>query len=908
MKLRNIKILSRCRTWIFALFITVMLPLLFACAKDGQDNGGNDAHVHAYTEKLSWLKESVITERTCVQEGEYYYVCTCGAVGTETYTVGFSSHQFSERIEDAAHLASEATCIDPKRYYYDCSECSAISEELTFFSGYRAEHKYVDNVCVYGCGDEFNKYTLSENEEYYTLTNYREDTSVVTVPATYNGLPVKAIGAHAFGSVDVKEIILPPSVDTIHDHAFYDHKTLEKINLEGVVHIGEHAFYNCKMLAEIDLVNAVTLGKYCFSGSGLAEVTIPEGVIEIGTNAFSLCEKLTKMNYLAVSCADLEHLESIINAQDYGTAYISLYVRNKVEKIPDNAFSYSKLSEIKFAKDSVCHTIGQRAFYSFSGEMPIELTTIENIGEYAFAYSDITELTLGGKINIVGNSAFSHCEKLTKVIIAANRGGFGDYLFASGAESVDIYYLHNGDEAIHRALWSCNANLIIGKDVKTIPANFEEGGVVTLSFEDGASDVRIGDKAFISSVSGVLDLSPVTSIGSQAFYRTGIDAPLTRVIIGENLESIGSYAFGEVQEVLFLAESCGDVINSNAAISSAERIIIGKNVRRIPGSLLYGADVKNISFENDAICEEIGEKAFYHAEISGLAIPSTVKTIGASAFDHTSGITEKLNLNGVTSFGLYAFRDCNGEIDLSNSSASSIADYAFNNANITGMLTFGTVTEIGEGAFWGCTGITKLVFGENFKSADSNAFRECTGISEVEFNAISANNLKSAIFSNGGNGLDFHLEVGAEVTRIPDFMFSNAAVSSISFKSGSKCLSIGKYAFSHTYQLELAEVVIPDSVENIGEAAFALTKAKTIIIGKGIKTIGNGAFWAMGIIGEEQHGFIEEIYFASDITLVATEIETEEKEILAFVANSEENALNYAKIFYRAGYTYSLEA
>ena len=254
------------------------------------------------------------------------------------------------------------------------------------------------------------------------------------------------------------------------------------------------------------------------------------------------------------------------------------------------------------------------------------------------------------------------------------------------------------------------------------------------------------------------------------------------------------------------------------------------------------------------------------------------------------------------------FRDYEGEIDLSNSSATSIASYAFNGTNVTGTLTFDTVTDIGEGAFWGCTGITKLVFGENFKSAGSNAFRECTGISEVEFNAISANDLEFPIFSNSGNERNFRLTIGTEVTKIPDYMFGSSAVSSISFVGDSSCSSIGRYAFSHTYRLELAEVDIPNSVESIGESAFALTKAKTIILGKGIKTIGNGAFWAMGIIGEEQHGFIEEIYFAADITLVATEIENGEKEILVFVANSEENALNYAKIFYRAGYTYSLEA
>jgi len=885
----------------------ISLTTLSALVSCGGGSTSDNGHTHIYENKRPDIDTTVITDATCIQKGEYYYICSCGALGEETYELDYQPHDYSLRIEDEAHLASEADCTNSRKYYYTCSVCSDVSDTETFSSGYPTGHVYENNVCIYGCGTSQNKYTLSADAKYYTLTSFTEDVEIAVIPANYNGLPVKSIGSHAFAGVKVREVVLPASVDTIEKSAFYDDKSLEKINLGAVKTIGESAFAFCSSLAEADISSVVSLGAYSLSRTAITEITLPEGIVDIGEGALYDCPSLTRINYLAINAADLQYPSSILGKNDSEAAEISLYVGKKVARIPNSAFSYSRITKIEFAEDSSCRVIGAFAFNNSLGEKALTLTSVETVGERAFEHSGITELTLGGRINAVGNLAFSHCEGLTRVVIAANRGGFGDSLFASGADSLDIYYLHNGDEPIRRALWNSNANLIIGKNVKKIPANFEEGGVLTLRFEEGASDVSIGNKAFISSISGVLDLSPVTSIGSQAFYRTGIDAPLTRVIIGKGLGSIGAYAFGEVQEILFLAEYCGDVTSSDAAISSAERIVIGKGVRRIPGYLLYGANVNSISFESGSLCEEIGERAFYHAKISGFSLPSTVKTIGAHAFENASGVTEKLDLNGVTTFGAYAFRDYAGEIDISNSSATSIASYAFNGANVTGTLTLDRVTEVGEGAFRGCTGITKLVFGKNFKTANSNAFRECTGISEVEFNAISANDLESPIFSNSGKEGNFRLTIAADVTRIPDYMFGSSAVSSISFAGNSRCSSIGRYAFSHTYRLESAEIAIPDSVENIEEAAFALTKAKTIILGKGIKTIGDGAFRAMGIIGEEQHGFIEEIYFAADTTLVATKIGDGSKETLVFAKDSSANALNYAKIFFRPGYTYSLQ-
>ena len=71
---------------------------------------------------------------------------------------------------------------------------------------------------------------------------------------------------------EIKEFVIPPSVTSIGNYAFYYCSGLTSITIpEGVTSIGNYAFSEC---------------------SGLTSVTIPEGVTSIGTSAFWWCSSL----------------------------------------------------------------------------------------------------------------------------------------------------------------------------------------------------------------------------------------------------------------------------------------------------------------------------------------------------------------------------------------------------------------------------------------------------------------------------------------------------------------------------------------------------------------------------------------------------------------------------------------
>ena len=90
---------------------------------------------------------------TCTKQGSIaYYVCRCGkwftsAEGTEEITdkssvkLPLSGHEWTEKLEDSAHLKTAASdCRYQNEYWYDCEGCDRIGTERTYFGSARGQH------------------------------------------------------------------------------------------------------------------------------------------------------------------------------------------------------------------------------------------------------------------------------------------------------------------------------------------------------------------------------------------------------------------------------------------------------------------------------------------------------------------------------------------------------------------------------------------------------------------------------------------------------------------------------------------------------------------------------------------------------------------------------------------------
>ena len=100
-------------------------------------------------------------------------------------------------------------------------------------------------------------------------------------------------------SKDIKKIIVPNSIESIKNGAFFDCKKLTSINIpNSIKSIGDVVFAYCESLTSINILDSVKhIGDYAFAHcKSLTSIIIPNSIKHIGDTAFAYCEKLTSIN------------------------------------------------------------------------------------------------------------------------------------------------------------------------------------------------------------------------------------------------------------------------------------------------------------------------------------------------------------------------------------------------------------------------------------------------------------------------------------------------------------------------------------------------------------------------------------------------------------------------------------
>ncbi|MCH5327096.1 MAG: leucine-rich repeat domain-containing protein, partial [Duncaniella sp.] len=95
---------------------------------------------------------------------------------------------------------------------------------------------------------------------------------------------LKTIGKWAFAICNAKVINLPPSLEYIEDHAFYQSRIAGTITIpDKVKQISADAFQNTKHLFYVTLPKGIrVIGDRAFFGSGLQTINLPSNLRKIG--------------------------------------------------------------------------------------------------------------------------------------------------------------------------------------------------------------------------------------------------------------------------------------------------------------------------------------------------------------------------------------------------------------------------------------------------------------------------------------------------------------------------------------------------------------------------------------------------------------------------------------------------
>ena len=229
------------------------------------------------------------------------------------------------------------------------------------------------------------------------------------IPDTIEGVPVTEIGNEAFAVCNqMKEVVIPGSVETIGDNAFGHNMLLESVTIgNGTVTIGNYAFDSCPKLKS---------------------VTLPDTLFTIGDRAFYQCTALSEINFP-------ENLAGIGDGAFWGTAIQSadLYAVS----IQNGAFE--NCTALKTVKLQDAYTVPD---FAFSGCEALESVTLssrlEAIGTRAFdGCKALKSLTVPARVEKIGSYAFNGCDALTLKVAADSAAEKHAQRFAIKYEVID---------------------------------------------------------------------------------------------------------------------------------------------------------------------------------------------------------------------------------------------------------------------------------------------------------------------------------------------------------------------------------------------------------------------------------------------------------------------------------------
>jgi hypothetical protein len=267
----------------------------------------------------------------------------------------------------------------------------------------------------------------------------------------------------------------------------------------------------------------------------------------------------------------------------------------------------------------------------------------------------------------------------------------------------------------------------------------------------------------------------------------------------------------------------------------------------------FGVSTNLTSITIPGSVSNIGNYAFYGCPFLTNAIMlEGVSNIGAGAFGYCSNLASVSIPASVDSLGVQAFADCTNlasiTVDPANLFYTNVNGVLFN-ISLTTLVEYpaaangsctipGSVTDIGDSAFYDCLGLTGITIPASVTNIGNYAFYGCLGLT----NAAMANGVSSI----GVAAFCFHtnlagITIPGSVASIGNYAFFGClSLTNASIANGVTNIGVGAFCSCSG----LTNIFVPGSVASIGVDAFEYcTSLSNATIASGVNSIGEYAFW-----------------------------------------------------------------
>lgn len=522
----------------------------------------------------------------------------------------------------------------------------------------------------------------------------------------------------------------------IYDYAFASCTGLELVQLpDGITYFGDYAFWDCKKLSDIKIPDdGITyVGDFAFAHTLITELNLSASVANIGQGALSNCKKIESLTipFLGKTPTSGGTISHIFGAEQGSGIPASLKTITLIPVIPmvalpDYAFA-GCIGATTISVPNTISVIGEGAYYDCKELASIDTSNITSIGSYAF----------------------SGCSSLSTVALSQSLAEIGAFAF----EDSGIVVLEIPDSVLY-----IGRGIISGCN-KLVSLTTPFMGEKPTSVQD------VGIAYLCSAAGGITDDVP-KSLNTITLTRQFVDKKIPKCAF-YNCQSLSS-------------------------------VVIPAGITEIGESAFYNC--KSLTSYNLEGVTSIGINAFAWSGLTSVSVPEGMNILSEGVFASCASLTSVSLPSTMRSIGAHAFENTGLEQIEIPGSVVRIGSYVFSGSAIKTIALPGKLSTLGENVFKGCDKLESITFPMTSEFYDSGM-----SVSSYMFDSSFPESLKSVTVNGCYLGIVYTGSFTSS-EHIEEVVL-DARVSIIEPSAFAKCYG-------------LRFVSIPSSVSDVSPSAF----------------------------------------------------------------------------------------